>query len=42
MRDVTFITFSQHFYTNHRWLVVIDFNLNIPLKLLFYHTNNNP
>ena len=29
------------FITNHRWLVVIGSNLNLPLKLLFYPTNNN-
>ena len=32
------------FTTNYRWLVIIGFNLNSPLKLLFYLliiVNNN-
>ena len=29
------------FTTNHSLLVVIDSNLNLSLKLLFYPTNNN-
>ena len=29
------------FTTNHEWLVVIRFNLNLSLKLIFYSTNNN-
>ena len=28
------------FITNHWWLVVIDSNLNLTLKLLFYPNNN--
>ena len=29
------------FITNYRWLVIIGYNLNLLLKLLFYPTNNN-
>ena len=29
------------FTTNYRWLVVIGYNLNLPLKWLFCPTNNN-
>ena len=33
---------STIFFTiNHMWLVIIDSTLNLPLKLLFYPTNNN-
>ena len=35
----------QHFYniftTNHRWLVVIDLNFKLTLRLLFCSNNNN-
>ena len=35
----------QHFYniftTNHMWLVVIDSNLKLTLRLLFCPNNNN-
>ena len=35
----------QHFHNifiiNHRLLIIISSNLNLPLKLLFYPTNNN-
>ena len=29
------------FTTNYKWLVIISYNLNLSLKLLFYPTNNN-
>ena len=29
------------FTTNHKWLVVIDSNLNLTLRLFFYPNNNN-
>ena len=29
------------FATNHRLLVIISYNLNLPLKLLFCPINNN-
>ena len=29
------------FTINYRWLVVISYNLNLPLKLFFYLTNDN-
>ena len=36
---------SQYFYNiftiNHWWLVVINSNLNLTLRLLFYSNNNN-
>ena len=36
---------SQYFYniftTNYWWLVVINSNLNLTLRLLFYSNNNN-
>ena len=39
------VLYLQYFYyiftTNHRWLVVIDSNLNLPLRLLFFPNNNN-
>ena len=33
--------FHNIFTINHRWLVVIDSNLNITLKLYFCSNNNN-
>ena len=32
---------SQYFHNNHMWLVVIDSNLNLILRLLFCPNNNN-
>ena len=29
------------FTTNHKWLVIIGLNLNLPLKLFFYPISNN-
>ena len=44
-RKVLFLQYFYHnFTTNHRWYVVICFNLNLKLKLLFcppITTNNN-
>jgi len=36
-----FIIFPLYFHNKSEWLVVIGLNLNLSLKLLFYHTINN-
>ena len=33
--------FHNIFITNHSWLVIVGYNLNLSLKLLFCPTNNN-
>ena len=41
-KNIVEICYVHNIFTiNHRWLVVISSNLNLPLKLLFYPTNNN-
>ena len=51
--DLNFYFFAKHFFekkkcyiyniftTNHRWLVIIDSNLKLTLRLLFCPDNNN-